>query len=223
VNIEVILLGLTTIVRPTSTTAVVAILAGPNARRLLTHFVLAGLVFSVAIGTLVVTALEGLATVTSSRTAHPFIDAALGAGALCYAGAIWIGWLPRHSDDEPPERRSWLRTRLTNLTPLEAAVAGVLTHLPGLVYLAALNAIVAGGRGPASELLQVLVYNLMWFSLAITALVISVRRPDTASELLERLAAWARQHQRTVKTCFFGVLGGYLLLVGIQGLLEHRT
>ena len=52
-----------------------------------------------------------------------------------------------------------MQRRLRHLTPPVAALAGVVTHLPGLVYLAALNAIVGSASGPANGVLQVLVYN----------------------------------------------------------------
>ena len=95
--------------------------------------------------------------------------------------------------------------------------------MPGLIYLTALNAIAAGSRGTLSELVQVGIYNVIWFSLAIVALAMSVRRPDTASQLLEQLGRWGRQHHRAIMVGFFGVLGGYLLVVGIRGLLQHLT
>jgi hypothetical protein len=98
-----------------------------------------------------------------------------------------------------------------------AATAGVLTHLPGLVYLAALNAIAAGARGTANGVLQVVVYNGIWFSVAIVALVLSVYRPTVSRDFLERVISWTREHQRVITVGFLGALGGYLVVVGVLG------
>lgn len=217
-SIEALVLALTTVVRPTSATAVVAMLAGRHPQRLLMYYIAAGLAFSLGVGAFVVL-VAGLAPDAPARPDRPLVDTVLGVGALCYAGSVWLGWLPRRRSGEQPEQQGRLRVWLRDLTPGRAAAAGVLTHLPGLVYLAALNAIVASAAGPLGKLAQVTVYNVIWFSMAIAALAVSVRRPDAAAELLAQLGAWARRHHQTILVGFFGVLGGYLLLVGVQGLL----
>jgi hypothetical protein len=145
------------------------------------------------------------------------LDLALGTCALGCAASAWIGWLPRSRPRDSAEPDSWLRRRLTDMSPSGAAVAGVLTHLPGLVYLAALNAIAAGAVGTASGVLQVVVYNGIWFSVAIVALVLSVYRPTVSREFLERVISWIREHQRVITIGFFGALGGYLVVVGLLG------
>jgi Sap-like sulfolipid-1-addressing protein len=199
---------------------VIAMLAGRHPRRLLASYVVAGFVFSFSVGAAVVLLLEGWTPAHSARLPRPFIDTGVGAAALCYAAAVWIGWLPRRRYGRP-SHVDLLRSKLEDVTPLWAAAAGVLTHLPGLVYLAALNAIVASGRGPLGELLQVGVYNLIWFSLAIATLVMAARHPDTAGELLGRLGRWGRRHQRVIIITFCGSLGGYLLVTGLFALLKH--
>jgi hypothetical protein len=101
-----------------------------------------------------------------------------------------------------------------------AALAGVLTHLPGLVYVAALNAIVGSATGTLDRLVQVVIYNAIWFSVAITALVVSVYRPRVSRDLLESITVWAREHQRVLIVVFCGVLGTYLVANGVVGLLD---
>ena len=97
-------------------------------------------------------------------------------------------------------------------------MAGVLTHLPGLIYLAALNAIVGSATDAVDGLLQVLVYNAIWFSLPVVALLLSVRRPDTTRDLLERLRTWSRDNRRVVTVVFLVVLGTYLVVSGLNEL-----
>ena len=214
---EALVLALTTVIRPTSAAAVFAMLSTPRPQRLLVAYIVAGLGFSLAVGTLVVVLLGGLQSTRGSSTVRPLLDLALGTCALGCAVRAWIGWLPRSRPRGSAEPDSWLRRRLTDMSRSGAATAGVLTHLPGLVYLAALNAIAASARGPANGVLQVVVYNGIWFSVAIGALVLSVYRPTVSRDFLERVISWTRDHQRMITTGFFGALGGYLVVVGVIG------
>ena len=144
------------------------------------------------------------------------LDIVLGAAALGYSAGTWTGRLHGKAKENPGE--SWLQRRMHHLTPPVAAVVGVVTHLPGIVYLAALNAIVGSAQGPANSVLQVLVYNALWFSLAIVALVLSVYRPTVSRDMLERGTAWARERQRIIVAVFCLLLGLYLVGSGIVDL-----
>ncbi|TWF75037.1 Sap-like sulfolipid-1-addressing protein [Pseudonocardia hierapolitana] len=220
---EALVLALTGVIRPTSAAAVFAMLSTPRPQRLLVAYLVVGLGFSLAVGTLVVVLLGGLQSTRASSAVRPLLDLVLGTSALGCAASAWIGWLPRSRPRGSGEPDSWLRRRLTDMSPSGAAVAGVLTHLPGLVYLAALNAIAAGASGTASGVLQVVVYNGIWFSLAIVALVLSVYRPTVSREFLERVISWIREHQRVITIGFFGALGGYLVVVGVLGLVGDAS
>jgi hypothetical protein len=98
------------------------------------------------------------------------------------------------------------------MSPSGAAAAGVLTHLPGLVYLAALNAIYVDAGGTLDGFLQVAVYNGIWFSMPVLALVLSVHRPAQVKAGLARMTSWAGRHHRSITVVFFGALGAYLLV-----------
>jgi Sap, sulfolipid-1-addressing protein len=214
---EALVLALTAVVRPTSLAVVAAMLSTREPHRLLVAYLLAGLAFSLSVGTLVVVLLGGLHSTRASPAVRPTLDLILGACAVGGAAGAWIGWLPR-SRGAAAAKGGWLRERLEKLSLSGAAAAGVLTHLPGLVYLAALNAIAATTPRPASGVLQVAVYNAIWYCLAIIALVLSIRRPDVARAKLEQIVSWIRTNQRPLTVAFFGALGGYLIVVGVLGL-----
>jgi hypothetical protein len=221
VSIEALVLALTTVVRPSAAAALVAILATRSPQRLLVAYLVAGLTFSMGFGTVIVLLVSGLAAIPGANAARPFVDITLGVAALGYAGAVWIGWLPRERDPrpvEPTSRSSRFRTKLADPSPATAAVAGVVTHLPGLIYLAALNAIVATQSGPVDGLVQVAIYNIIWFSMAIAALVLSVRRPGLPRELLKQATAWVLPRRRTIVVALAGAVGAYLLVTGILAL-----
>jgi hypothetical protein len=226
VSTEAILLALSTVVRPTSAAAVVAMLATRHPQRLLGVYIVAGLTFSLAVGAVVVVLLQGVSDSAASFELRPVAAVALGVLALGYAGAVGLGWLPRRhhpvSLPGPVHQPHWMRERLQNLSLRGAATAGVLTHLPGLVYLAALNAIAGSTTRAVDGMLQVTIYNAIWFSLAIVALALSVYRPGVSQSALEVLGSWTRFHRRAIVVVCFSALGGYLILTGIPGLL-HRS
>jgi hypothetical protein len=220
VSTEALVLALSAVVRPTSAAAVIAMLSTRRPQRLLAAYILAGIAFTVTIGVLVVVLLQGLGP-ARSNVGRPIVDIVLGAVSLAYAGAVGVGLLPRRAKTaaaERHERRSWMRRRLDDMSLSGAATAGVLTHLPGLVYLAALNAIVASATDTLSGVLQVLIYNAIWFSLAIVALVMSTYRPSVSRDGLERATSWTRRHRRVIIVTFCGALGVYLLVSGISHL-----
>jgi hypothetical protein len=218
VSNEALLLALSTVIRPTTLAAVFAILATRGPHRLLLAYVAAGVAFTLAVGTLVVLLLAGLTSATSSSAPRPILDLVLGGAALGYAGGAWAGWVPRRRE-RPTDSPGRMARRLASLTPRGAAAAGVLTHLPGLVYLAALNAIAGSTRGhPVDGIVQVALYVAIWFSLPLAVLLLSARRPGLPQELLELLGRWSRRHRRVITVLFLGGLGGYLTYSGVVDL-----
>ena len=72
------------------------------------------------------------------------LDVAFGAAALGFAAGLQRGWVA------PPTRRADAAPRFRRLrdpSARVAAAAGVATHVPGLIYLVALNAIAAERAG----------------------------------------------------------------------------
>jgi len=220
---EALLLALTAVIRPTTLAALFAILSTSRPQRLLVTYLVTGLAFSLAVGMLVVGALRGIDWALSSTTSHPVFDIVLGGAALGYAGAVWAGWTLRRDAPGPADGPGWMRRRLQRLSARTAAAAGVLTHLPGVVYLAALNAIAADAMGFVDEVFQVALYNAIWFSLPIVALVLAVRRPEISRELLERLRSLALRYQRWIVVVFLIGLGGYLVFTGTADLVRSTS
>jgi hypothetical protein len=105
--------------------------------------------------------------------------------------------------------------RLRSPSAATAATAGVATHVPGLIYLVALNAIAAEDPSPAAAFTQVAIYNLLWFVIPLGALALVLRSPATATAFLDRLTAWARSHQDRLLVGLFAALGVYLTTKGL--------
>jgi hypothetical protein len=216
---EALVLALSTVVRPTSAAAVFAMLSTARPTRLLLAYVVTGFLFSAGVGVAVVVLLGGWTGPDAPDEVRALIAVLLGALSLGYAAGLLLGQIERRvpvqpADGPTPAPDSWLGRQLTDLTPARAATAGVLTHLPGLFYLAALNAITNSTASDVSRILQVAAYNAIWFALPIVALVLATHRPAEVQDVLRRLTDWIRCHERPILIIAFGLLGGYLVVKG---------
>ncbi|MCD6014405.1 MAG: hypothetical protein K0R88_489 [Solirubrobacterales bacterium] len=89
------------------------------------------------------------------------------------------------------------------------------THLPGLLYLLGLNAIAADDPSLAVGMVDVIVFNAIWFTIPAVALVLCLRRPEAARRALGRIADWMRRHQRSVLVAAFAVVGVFFVIKGV--------
>ena len=217
---EVIVLGLISAARPaTSQAAVFALLRAPAAARTLAAFVAAGFAASMLIGVLLVSVLGGVGGQLGRSSFAATFDLLAGVAALGFAAGVQRGGLDLHRRERPRGRATTLlAVQLRHPSLKTAAIAGVATHVPGLIYLVVLNSVAAGEPGPATVLAKIALYNLLWFSLPIAALTLVHRSPAAAAAYLDRLTVWARRHQEHLVVALFGALGMYLILKGLAGL-----
>jgi len=217
VSWEALLLALSSIIRPTTLAAVYAMASGRDRLRLLSTYLVAGLTFSLSVGIVVVVVLKGYTESGLPTFWRGVVDVGLGAAACGFA----VGAATRRPDSAAtnPRTTRWIHHRLNNMTATRAAVIGVVTHLPGLVYLAALNAIVNAATTRLDAVAQVVAYNAIWYSVAIAALVVSVSHPAASTDMLNKTDKLIRRHGRSIVIVVFGVLGVYLLGKGLSLLL----
>ena len=218
VIIQLFVLGVLSAVRPaTSQAAVIALLRAPGAPRLLLAFSLAGFMVSVAVGVVIVVAFDGVGSSLGQSEFAAAFDVLAGVAALAFAAGLKRGrvYAPRRRQRDDSSRTSKLTARLRSPSMATAAVAGVATHIPGLIYLVVLNSIAAEDRGAAASAVWVAVYNALWFSVPMAAFALAVVAPGTADHYLERATAWARAHQEPLMIAIFGGLGAWLLIKGL--------
>jgi Sap, sulfolipid-1-addressing protein len=223
-SLEALVLGLFSGLRPgTSLAAVLALLKTPQPRRKLLFFSAAGLASSWAIGLLVVAVFHGANVAVGGSTFTAALDVAFGAAALGLAAGLQRGWV------QPAHRRSSSASatgtsarfgrRLHNASAGVAAAAGVATHLPGLIYMVALNAIASERPALVDAGVQVAIYAGLWFLVPLASLVLVVVRPGAALAYLDRATAWVRRHEHAILVAGSLVLGGYLVAKGTASLL----
>jgi hypothetical protein len=223
-NLEALVLGLFSGLRPgTSLAAVLALLKTPEPRRPLLFFIAAGFASSWVIGLLVVGVFHGGNLAVGGSTFTAVLDVAFGAAALGFAAGLHRGWVqPRRRCGSSPSltgTSSRFAGRLRNPSAGVAAAAGVGTHLPGLIYLVALNAIASERPGLVGAGLRVAIYDALWFLVPLASLVLVVVRPGAAAVYLEAATAWVRLHEHAVLVAGSLVLGGYLVVKGTASLL----
>jgi Sap-like sulfolipid-1-addressing protein len=223
-SLDALVLALASVIRLTSVACVYAMLSAARPTRLLTAYIVAGFVVSAGIGIVLVTLL-GVSTAPRARDeVRAVIALGLGAISLSYAAGLLSGWVQgpvRHTaePDPGPDSGSWLGRQLADLSAPRAALAGVLTHMPGIFYLAALSAIIGSTSSTTNRIFQVIVYNTIWFALPIAALVLVTRRSVELQHFLRSVTDWIWRHRRVILITVFGLLGVYLI---VRGLMELR-
>lgn len=221
-----ILLALGSAVRATSLAAVTALLVSKRPKHLLLAYILAGFVVSMVIGVVVVTLLHNLAT--KHHKSHAGFE--IGLGVICLAGAalavIRERRHPEHRGEsgngegkESGNGEGKIAKRLRNPTYVVAGVVGILTHMPGAFYLAALDAIIETKPHFVNGFIQVLVYNLIWFAMPIAALTLAMVDLRDAQAWINGVASWTRRHERVIGPLLLTAVGIYLLVKGLTKVL----
>ena len=217
---DALVLAVASVIRPMSVAAVYAMLSAARPTRLLTAYLATGFVVSTGIGIVLVILLGIAAGPRAPEEVRAVIPIVLGAVSLSYAAGLLSGWVQAPAPDRTratpgPDSSSWLGRQLANLSPRRAALAGMLTHKPGLFYLAALSAITNSTSSNANRILQVVLYNAIWFAMPISALALARRRPAELQEVLRRTTEWVWHRQREIMITAFGTLGLFLIVRGV--------
>jgi hypothetical protein len=219
VTVQLLLLALATTVRPTSSAAVYALLKGSAPRRYLTVYLLAGVAFTVTFGLVVYAWSHGIATGGGTARWRAVAEIAGGVIALAAAVLVLTGRItPRTGKAQPDAPNRWLRLLDEHVTVGRAALAGPATHIPGLLYLLALDIIITEQPRIQQGLVDVLFFNAVWFAVPIAALAISIASPGSAIRTVEFAERWILRHARTVLVSVLCLVGIALLIHGLLSL-----
>lgn len=211
---EAILLGLASAFRPTGIAAIYALLGSARPRRSLLVFLVAGALFSVAVGVAVVLLLHEVTAYRRQTTVSAVVDLMIGAAALGFAAGIVSGRVGSSAAAQAGAP-GWV-ARLRDPSARVLVAAGIATHLPGIFYLAGLHLIAVERPGTAAGVAQVLVYNALWYSTGVAALVAFVLRPQETRAAVERMRSWLRDHERQVLVVVFAVVGAWFVGAGLR-------
>jgi hypothetical protein len=181
----------------------------------MTAYVAAGLVFTVAFGLIIILAFKGIHLRTGTTRTKGIAEIAGGVLAIGLGVGVLTGRIGgRQAEDAPLVHGRWEGRSSRGITTRTALLAGPATHIPGLLYLIALDLIVSSQPGFTGGLVEVLLYNAIWFALPLGALIVCIIDPPAAHPAIEAVHGWASAHMRAiVLTLSFG-LGAALLLKG---------
>ena len=215
-TLQVILLALASSIRPTSLAAVYALLSADAPRRLMAVYVATGLAFTVAFGVLAISVFSGIEVSAGTDHTRGIAEIVGGVIVLTFAFSVLTGRVGQlRSDDPPAPKRRWNKLRSQRLTARIAALAGPVTHVPGIFYLIALNIIVAYHAKAPRQLLEVLTYNAIWFAIPLCALAVCIVAPERARDAVAALQRFTRDHLRAILLVVSSGVGGALVLKGV--------
>jgi hypothetical protein len=188
----------------------------------------------------------GQADLGKSSSIPPEIEITVGALALAAAALVGSGYAVRLRDrararraldkprDRPPTGRNGragaeqmpgfdrlphrLQDALHNESPWIVWIYGVAVGMPSAYYLAALAAILKSGVGTGAQIGALIVFNLVAFAIAGIPLVSFALAPEATRARLDQLYNWISTHHRLVVTMVTGVVGVYLVVVGVSKL-----
>jgi hypothetical protein len=225
---QVFLLSLTAALNPVLVGASTVMLLLPNPKRLMLGYLLGALMTSITLGLVIVFALKGSGTVsTTQNTVNPAVDLALGAVLLTAAFVLGTGRDKRIAErrqarrapqeDKGPPR--WQQA-LSKGSARDTFVVGALLTLPGASYLAGLHHIEDQKLSTTATVLTVAGFNLIMLILLELPLLGYVIAPDWTPGAVERAKAWVGRNGHQAAVIALMVLGVALVIKGIAGLVS---
>jgi Sap-like sulfolipid-1-addressing protein len=220
---QIFLFSLTAALNPTLLGAVTVMLVLPRPTRLLLGYLLGAILTSVTIGLVIVFALNGSssATTTAKHTVNPAVDVALGLLILAIAFVVGTGRDKRRrarserkraakADQAPPR---W-KQALSGGSARTTFVVGALLTLPGASYLAGLSLIAKQNASTSGTVLMVLGFNLVMLTLLELPLLGYAIRPEWTADTVDRFSAWLSRSGGRVALVGAAVIGIALIIRG---------
>jgi Sap, sulfolipid-1-addressing protein len=225
---------LSAITSPTAMAAVLVILRRPRPVRLLSAYVIGSFVTSVLVGTAIVAGLAATSLLTpGDRPGNPILDICIG--ALILISSAWLhsersGALRQRAAELRAQRRAQkaatrgskpsrtAQALSTGSTGLVAAL-GVMMHLPGLLYLAALGGIAHANLSFVHGVVLIVLFNIVMLAPIELPLLGTIVAPESTERTVDRADSFIKRHTREGLLGLSVLAGGYLIVTGIVGLV----
>ena len=221
--------AITAALNPTLLAAVTVMLVLDNPKRLLLGYLLGAMMTSITLGLVIVFALGGSSSGTSTAkdTVNPALDIALGLLILVIAFVVGTGRDRRlrarsarkkaeNVDKAPPK---WQRA-LSKGSARTTFVVGALLTLPGASYLAGLNDIAKQDLSTTAAVLSVIAFNVIMLALLEVPLLGYTFSPEKTSAAVHRFSAWLSRDGGRIALVVAIALGVALIARGVGGLLS---
>jgi Sap-like sulfolipid-1-addressing protein len=224
---NVFVFALTAAFNPTLLAAVTVMLVLPSPKRLLIGYLLGALMTSITLGLLIVFALGGSSSATSTarHTINPAVDVAFGLIILVIVFVVGTGRDTRRrersvrkkaakADKSPPK---WQQA-LSGGSARTTFVVGALLTLPGASYLAGMNELSKQNVSDLATVLSVIAFNIIMLALLEIPLLGYTFSPDRTAVTVRRFSAWLSAQGGRIALALAGIVGIALLVRGVTGL-----
>ena len=188
---------------------------------------LGGLTVALAIGLLDVLVFHADA-IKHQGTVSAGVDLAVGLLLLAVGGLVATGRLHGRRKasitagdgqlEKPEKKDGWAQRVLAEPRLGLAMLIGALVGIPGGAYLSALHNLVTGKSSTATQVLAVIAFVLIEFSLIIVPFVFLELRPGATKAALKNAQDWLLSHARKLMAYTALILGAYLAISGLAHL-----
>ena len=206
------------------------ILSRERPARLLLGFWIGGLLTSVSMGMMILTAFgeHAAALDHKSSSLSPGAELAGGVGAMLIGWllgskkgrSIIDGWRRRRSKKHPHDgkpKQPWSERMLGNGSVSVAFVAGAILNLPGPFYLIALGDIGAAHYPTLVDLGLVLLFNVIMLLLVEVPMIGYLFDPERTDHMVSQIAAWLNRNGMRIIAMLAGAWGVSLVVHGLRG------
>jgi hypothetical protein len=183
-----------------------------------------GLTVALTIGLLDVLVFQADA-INSQKAVSASVDLALGLLLLAVGALVATGRLHARRKtpvpagggqlEKPETKDGWAKRVLTEPRLGLAMLTGALAGLPGAAYLSALHDLVTGKSSTATQVVAVVIFVLIEFSLIIVPLASLELRPEATKAALKKAHDWLLSHARQLMAYTALILGAYLAISGL--------
>jgi Sap, sulfolipid-1-addressing protein len=183
-----------------------------------------GLTVALTIGLLDVLVFQASA-INSQKTVSASVDLALGLLLLAVGGLVATGRLHARrktpvpaaggQPQQPEPKDGWAKRVLAEPRLGLAMLVGALIGLPGAAYLTALHDLVTGKSSTAAQVVAVVIFVLIEFSLIIIPFAFLQLRPEATKAALKNAQDWLLSHARQLMAYTALILGAYLAISGL--------
>jgi hypothetical protein len=181
----------------------------------LTAFLCGGFAMGMSVGLVVLFVLRRALTGSEYFTL-PRVQIVIGAIALVAAAVLAVPASGRRLAGTA--RFSTRARRLVDGRSLwVAGVAGLGIALPSMDYLAALAVILASGTAATTQVLVLLIFNVVAFALVEISLLAYALAPGATRSAMTALYEWIRARRRLEVAALLAVAGATLLTAGLAG------
>jgi hypothetical protein len=201
----------------------VLLMENRRARLMFVCFLLGALGLSLTLGLLDVLVFDAQGIRTQDSISAT-VDLVLGVALLTVGTLVATGRLRRDKaragEAEPEQKEGWAQRMLGEPRFGLAVLIGALCGLPSAPYVSALGDLTTGHSATATQIVAVVLFNLIMFSVVLIALGFLELRPEATKRRLRHVNEWLTSHARQLFATVALAVGAYMAISGLARVLS---